>query len=139
MAESLTTLTRRLAEECYTLYKSDYERAHGVTLSPWNDLDHKVQARWCSALSPTATRLVEAEHLQEYLSDAQARLDRLQDADDRASERLSRLERAVIDARRALPDLAALGPLPGPLVQLVGRLGAALDDAGSAEAGPALV
>lgn len=123
------TLTQDLARECYERYRTDYEGLHHVTLATWSDLPREVQGRWSSALKPVAEKLCRVVRLEEDLEETRTQLNQLHDADDRASARLSKLEDAVYDARRVLPDMIALGSVPAPLVALLDKLATALDEA----------
>lgn len=123
------TLTQDLARECYERYKADYEGRHHTTLDPWNKLPREIQSRWASALKPVAEQLCRVVSLEEELQDARGFLDKLQSTENRASARLSRLEDAVYDARRVLPDMIALGSVPAPLVALLANFATALEEA----------
>lgn len=123
------TLTQDLARECYERYRTDYEGLHHVTLATWSDLAREVQGRWSSALKPVAEKLRHVLSLEEDLEETRTHLNKLHDADDRASARLSKLEDAVHDARRVLPDMIALGSVPAPLVVLLTKLATALEEA----------
>jgi septation ring formation regulator EzrA len=124
-------VTHDLARECYERYRDDYQRQHNVALDGWDAVPLEVQQRWVAALTPVADKLHGITALEQDLEHTRTWMERLRDAEDRASARLSRLESAVDNARRALPDMVALGLVPAPLVQLLNELTAALDDAQS--------
>lgn len=119
---------KSLAAECYERYRHSYLAAFPVgELPEWEHLDFGVQLRWMHAVTPVHHELMEQDLLREENLALRDRHHRHEESDECASAQLCELRIAVGDAYIAIPDMAAVTPLPARLGALIVRLHRALE------------
>ncbi|MEZ4453085.1 MAG: hypothetical protein R3B09_26730 [Nannocystaceae bacterium] len=119
---------KSLAAECYERYRHSYLAAFPVgELPEWELVDPGVQLRWMQAVTPIHHELMEQDLLREENQALRDRHHRHEESDECASALLAELRLAVGNAYIAIPDMAAVTPLPATFGALIVRLHRALE------------